>query len=287
MSDIIFKTLLLKGEAGNNIIDIKKTSSDDLVDTYTITRTDGVTTTFNITNGNGIKSILKTDSNGLVDTYTITYDNGKTNTLEVKNGEGATVIIDNALSKTSTNPVQNKVITNSINDIGGQICTNLLNPTAKTQTINGVTFTNNGDGTYSVNGTCTGDYALLDFASANIKGKCKLVGCPKGGSLSSSFVLYKVGSSVSPQQMIDTGNGVIIDTNESNALFRIVIYGGYTANNLLFKPMLTTDLSATYDDFVPYTGGSGRLNEDVANLVDLFNGISAITNSDIDTILNS
>jgi hypothetical protein len=29
--------------------------------------------------------------------------------------------------------------------------------------------------------------------------------------------------------------------------------------------MLTTDLNATYDDYVPYTGDSGRLNEDVSN----------------------
>lgn len=154
----------------------------------------------------------------------------------------------------------------------GQICTNLLNPTAQTQTISGVTFTNNGDGTYTVNGTCTGNYALLDFASANIKGKCKLVGCPKGGG-TSSFVLYKLLGSGESQQMIDTGDGVIIDSNESNAKFRIIIYAGYTANNLLFKPMLTTDLSATYDDFVPYTGDSGRLNEDVASLVDIVKSI--------------
>jgi hypothetical protein len=51
MSDIIFKTLLLKGEAGGNIKDIKKTSTDGLVDTYTVTCTDGVTTTFKVTNG--------------------------------------------------------------------------------------------------------------------------------------------------------------------------------------------------------------------------------------------
>ena len=30
--------------------------------------------------------------------------------------------------------------------------------------------------------------------------------------------------------------------------------------------MLTTNLSATYDDFVPYTGDKGRINEDVAEL---------------------
>ena len=37
--------------------------------------------------GNGIEKIEKTSTSGLVDTYTITYTNGDTTTFEVKNGE--------------------------------------------------------------------------------------------------------------------------------------------------------------------------------------------------------
>ena len=37
--------------------------------------------------GNGISSITKTSTSGLVDTYTITYTNGDTTTYTVKNGE--------------------------------------------------------------------------------------------------------------------------------------------------------------------------------------------------------
>ena len=51
MSNIIFKTLLLKGEAGNNIQSIEKTATSGFVDTYTITLTDGSTSTFEVTNG--------------------------------------------------------------------------------------------------------------------------------------------------------------------------------------------------------------------------------------------
>lgn len=40
-----------KGEAGNGISSIKKTKSEGLVDTYTITYTNGDTTTFTVTNG--------------------------------------------------------------------------------------------------------------------------------------------------------------------------------------------------------------------------------------------
>lgn len=95
--NIIFKTLLLKGEAGNNIVSIEKTGSQGLVDTYTITLTDGTTTTFQVTNGSGIQSIVKTSTSGLIDTYTITYQNGETSFFTVTNGRSIVEI-----EKTST-----------------------------------------------------------------------------------------------------------------------------------------------------------------------------------------
>ena len=64
--------------------------------------------------GNGIKEIKKTSTSGLVDTYTITLTDGATSTFTVKNGEkgdaGASVTVDTKLSSDSTNPVQNKII---------------------------------------------------------------------------------------------------------------------------------------------------------------------------------
>ncbi|MBQ1297525.1 MAG: hypothetical protein IIY21_26010, partial [Clostridiales bacterium] len=50
ISDIIFKTMMLKGEAGGTIASIEKTSTSGVVDTYTITLNDGTTTTFEVTN---------------------------------------------------------------------------------------------------------------------------------------------------------------------------------------------------------------------------------------------
>ena len=50
--DIIFKTIMLKGANGNSIASIQKTSTVGLVDTYTITLTDGtIGGTFTVTNG--------------------------------------------------------------------------------------------------------------------------------------------------------------------------------------------------------------------------------------------
>lgn len=87
MKDIFFKTTMLKGEAGNSIASIEKTSSALNVDTYTITLSDGSTFDFEVTNGSSIESIEKTSTSGYVDTYTITLTNGDTSTFEVQNGE--------------------------------------------------------------------------------------------------------------------------------------------------------------------------------------------------------
>ena len=113
MNNIIFKTLLLKGEAGNDIQSVEKTSTSGLVDTYTITLTDGTTTTFEVTNGKSIVSIEKTSSVGYVDTYTITYNDGSTDTFEITL---ATITVDDALSDTSENPVENRVVTTALED---------------------------------------------------------------------------------------------------------------------------------------------------------------------------
>ena len=70
----------------NGIKEIKKTSTNGLVDTYTITLTDGTTSTFSVANGKGISSISKTGTSELVDTYTITFNDGTTSTFTVTNG---------------------------------------------------------------------------------------------------------------------------------------------------------------------------------------------------------
>lgn len=75
------------GPTGNGISSIAKTSTSGLVDTYTITYTNGNTTTFDVSNGNGIDRIEKTATVGNKDTYTIYFTNGSTTTYEVSNGE--------------------------------------------------------------------------------------------------------------------------------------------------------------------------------------------------------
>lgn len=135
---------------------------------------------------------------------------------------------------------------------------NLLNATLQTTTQNGVTCTANGDGTYTINGTATSDTLFhIGYFIFEKDTKYKIVGCPQGGSLNT---LYRLDGSLNANS--DTGNGIVYsgDGNKKNA--RIVVFNGATVNNLLFKPMITTDLTATYDDFEPYTGGIPSPNPD-------------------------
>ena len=69
--------------------------------------------------------------------------------------------------------------------------------------------------------------------------------------------------------MRDRGDGVIITGSNmpyGNCNMAFVIYNGAVTDGMIIKPMLTTNLSATYDDFVPYTGDGETLAHDVAHL---------------------
>ena len=199
---------------------------------------------------------------------------------------GGEATVDDTISSESTNPVQNKVVkayvdkevsenidfsTSTSKLLNGSIeaqlvlsnaTRNLLNPTLQTTTQNGVTCTNNGDGTYTLNGTASDDtYFYLSgiITNKNIINKCegsKLVGAPSGSS--ESFFLYaQFDRGQSTQRLYpDIGKGAKLNNIKGCETLEIIIYvkSGKTVSNLTFKPMITTDLSATYDDFVPYSG---------------------------------
>jgi hypothetical protein len=148
--------------------------------------------------------------------------------------------------------------------VSDETYTNLINPNAQTTTKNGITFTNNGDGTYTVNGTATANVwfepikDMEHFYPANVI----LTGCPSGGSNSTYYLGLADAGGAIPYR--DHGNGCDIPV-AFNKCVTIGIVSGFTCNNLLFKPMITTKLDATYDDFIPYSG-SGALNENVAEM---------------------
>ena len=116
-----------------------------------------------------------------------------------------------------------------------------------TQTINGVTFTNNGDGTITANGTATDNvrygYDFLpnwrDGGGLDTISKLLYIGCPAGGS-NSTYGIYN-GWATDNYQDIGSGAFTYPTPDKYNGFYRfnynIGIRKGYTANNLVFKPM--------------------------------------------------
>lgn len=142
------------------------------------------------------------------------------------------------------------------NNITNNICTNLLNPTLETSSKNGITCTNNGDGTYTFTGTATVE---TDFTFSTIKlkyGKYKLL---------DAFGYQRTSNNAWVKTLHD-GDIFEVDADKPILQIHMNFAQGTTANNLNKKPMITTNLNATHNDFVSYTGNTGRLNADVALL---------------------
>lgn len=147
---------------------------------------------------------------------------------------------------------------------------NLINCTPKTTTINGITMVNNGDGTYTVNGTATDEF---DIALAPYTTKQNiyytLSGCPSGGS-KTTYYLDPRGYEY------DTGRGTtIINPNQDFSNYiRIVIKKDVTVNNLLFKPMFNEGQTA--QPFEPYTGGKPSPSPDYPQEIKAVSKLSGV-----------
>lgn len=144
-------------------------------------------------------------------------------------------------------PQEIKAVVNPVIKTHGK---NLLKATLQTNTQNGVTCINNGDGTYTLNGIAT---ALIDMAlSANFhieNGKMyRMTGWVKNVS---GFIYLISGKG----DVRDTGDGVTFtynDVTNDSKVIHIRIDKDAIINNVIIKPMICTDINATYDDFKPY-----------------------------------
>jgi hypothetical protein len=146
---------------------------------------------------------------------------------------------------------------------------NVLNPTLDTTTRNGITCTNNGDGTYTLNGTATKTFDLATTSVGKdplsdilIAGQTyRLVGNSKKSNIKVNLAQWGSDWSVISNSY-DLGEGVNAKISPSASYIRVDfnIPDGAAYNNLVLKPMLTTDLNVTNDDFVPYTESTAHID---------------------------
>lgn len=154
-----------------------------------------------------------------------------------------------------------------INTLKKETTVNLLNPILQTTTSNGITCTNNGDGTYTLSGTKTTDTIWLKLGTVSLKANTsyKLIG--------QSTTYGTTDVRVYDNDGVYFGDGtykgatpIITPTTDISISMQIRVAETTALDNFIVKPMITTNLDATYDDFVPYTGDTGKLNSDVAQL---------------------
>lgn len=150
----------------------------------------------------------------------------------------------------NTNSVDTGSTAKQLEKQGNTIVYNqLLTGNGTTETINGITFTHNNDGSITVSGTATADTNHYFTGPANgilANHTYLLKGCPTGGS-STSFTLFCTGS------LLDRGSGgVFTFTNSSSQVScRIEVKNGYSFETpVIFIPKLI-DLTQWFNGDIP------------------------------------
>lgn len=161
---------------------------------------------------------------------------------------------------------------------------NLLNPILSSGTSSGLTYVKNNDNSYTISGTNTSENVknliLAPIASIGFEsGKTyRVLGCP---SDTPAGVYMMVGS-----QIRENGEGANFSypVSSGQSIFISIAAGTVIETPITIKPMITTNLSATYDDYVPYSGSSGKLDTDYKALSEK---IGNVGNTDLQSQLNA
>lgn len=126
--------------------------------------------------------------------------------------------------------------------------------TRSTTTINGVTFTDNGDGTITTDGTATANaiYYFGSYTSDPIsltKAVYTVSGSPVGAAYATYYIGIAGNNSGTAIEYASYNNGLSIELDTIRALY-VVVKSGVTVDNLVFKPQL--ELGAAATDYVQY-----------------------------------
>ena len=139
---------------------------------------------------------------------------------------------------------------------------NLLNATLQTTTQKGITCTSNGDGTYTLNGTAedsTDFYIVPNGMENNNVYDTSAVGkylCGIRGKTTNrdyQITIYGMNGGRLAFLYSDSSTECVkIEETENIKFVYLWIYKGAIFNNVVIKPMITTDSTANYDSYEPY-----------------------------------
>lgn len=213
-------------------------------------------------------SKVLTSANG--DGYYYEIAQLETQKVDLTPYDEAIVTINNAIAETNENIE---------GIIDGTIGENLLiypyNET--THTDNGITWTDNGDGTVKANGTATANSALNCRSRNEITnqlilsaGTYTLSGCPTGGSDSTYYM--QVGRTLDGAFNSlgkDYGEGVTFTLTEDTQIqIQCSVYKSATVSNIVFKPML--EVGEIAHEYQPYAKSRQSIIDQIVvdNLID-------------------
>lgn len=169
-------------------------------------------------------------------------------------------LTDDSVAYTKTVP-ENALPYAEITEIGGMTrkCTNWI-PFPYTDggagfsiTRNGVTFTVQDDGSVVANGTATANsiFVLANYSISLAAGTYTMSGVPSEGS-SSTFMIQGAGrdGTGATNNSSVAGTKLTLGQDVGDYLIQLVVFKNYTANNIVFKPMLNSGSTALpYEPF--------------------------------------
>ena len=227
--------------------------------------------------GNGIASITKTGTVGLVDTYTITFTDGTTTTFEITNGEDGevtqeqldAVIAENESLKaqlpTGTGTGEHITLTDSAGDINWKS----IKPNGKTEqnSTTGKQLINLPDGTYgekgitavvkdgeiTLNGTAT-DTAFTSIPfSFQFKASTNYI-ISSNNPVANNDVIIRFDNNVKPYGLstINKTSSFSFEEITTVSMFKVRVSSGVTLTNFKIKPML--EEGSTASAWEKYTG---------------------------------
>ena len=170
-----------------------------------------------------------------------------------------------------------------------QYSKNMFKTLPNTTIVNGITFTNNGNGTITINGTSTNVAYIVLGTFTFDNNSYALSGCPEGGG-NDKYSIYIIDTSNYSNIGEDFGEGVVFNANGKTAEVRLRVANGVTVNNLIFKPQLERNTKVS--EFSPHLEPDILVNDNgvyISILQDIKNRLTALEKqtTQITTLLNN
>jgi hypothetical protein len=258
-------------------------------------------TTITITNTGLIKAVLgigditgvtiASPTNGQVLKYNSTTQKWENSSLGTAANKDATSVITSgstdlieagavySANQTLTTQIATKAdsstvtaLANDVDDISDEIADmnnvlgakNLLPNNAASQTLDGITYTINSDGSITVSGTASGNTGIVLADSFHLSPNTDYIlsGCPSNGA-TNTYSMFIVDTNDSSFVYYDVGNGITFNSG-NHTRFKVIIniIKNVTISNLVFKPMIRP-ASIADNTYVPYA----MTNKELTDLV--------------------